>query len=276
MDLGAITVSLTADLSGLDAGLRRAQDLIAGATDRLTQQENTFARALGTLGQSTEGMSGRWAAAWAAMDRAADVALERVTRRFGHGVARMIVDGHGLRDFWRGLWRDLLEIAVQRLLEMVLRTRGAVGDMRDAFGAIGGGLLGGAGGRIGGLLGGVFGSVGGLLEKVGSWFGFENPRNDTWARKQGFDFGKHFRAGVAAAMAMPAARTSGASLSALAIATPDAAHARLGSVTIAPGAFQVTVNAQALDERTVRDAGELLADEVSRRLGWRERRSGVG
>jgi hypothetical protein len=276
VDLGAITVSLTADLSGLDAGLRRAQDLIAGATDKLTQQENAFARALGMLGQSTDGMGRRWGAAWEAMDRAADVALERVTRRFGRSIARMIADGHGLRDFWRGLWRDLLEIAVQRLLEMVLRTRGAVGDMRDAFGAISGGLLGGAGGLIGGLLGGVFGSVGGVLEKVGSWFGFDNPRNDAWARKQGFDFGKHFRAGVAAATAMPATRASGASLPALTAAAPDAVAARFGAVTIAPGAFQVTVNTQALDERTVRDAGELLVDEVSRRLGWRERRSGVG
>ena len=298
MDLGAITVSLRADLSGLDEGLRRAQELVAASAEGLARQEERFrlagmaARdygdgmsrwlggatgAMGGLGRTTQNLERQWSGAWEAMDQAADAALGRVTRRFGSSVSRMIVDGHGLRDFWRGLWRDLLEIAVQRLAQMVLRTRGAAGDMRDALSAVGGGLFGGVGGLFGDLFGGIFGGIGGVLGKIGDWLGFDNPAHDAWARKQGFDFAKHFRAGVGAAMARP----FGALPPTL---SPVLASAGIGSlrggqfraVSIQPGAFQVTVYAQELNERVVRNAGGILADEVSRRLGTVEKRSGVG
>jgi len=300
VDLGAMTVSLRADLSGLDAGLRRAQELISGATEELTRQEQRFrvagmaARdygagvsrwmagitgAIGAVGKSAAGLEGRWGHAWEAMDAASDAALARITRRFGHSVAAMIVDGHGLREFWRGLWRDLLEIAVQRLLQMVLQTRSAAGAMRDALSAVSGGLFGSTGGLVGELFGGVFGGilsgVGDIFGKIGDWLGFDNPKHDAWARKQGFDFGKHFRAGVMKAMALP--------LGPVAVSGPGVALAGIGgagaaqfrAVSIARGAFQVIVNAQKLDERVVRDAGGIIADEVSRRLGWTDRRSGV-
>jgi len=269
VDLGAMTVSLQADLSGLDAGLRRAQELISRSAEGLGRQEQRFREA----GAAARGFEQRWSAAWEATDSAADAALSRMTRRVGRSVAQMIVDGRGLKDFWQGLWRDLLEIAVQRLLQMVLRTRAAAGDMRDVLSAIGGGLFGGAGGVLGGLLGGVFGGIGDILGQIGDWLGFDNPRNDAWARKQGFDFGRHFRTGVAQAMALPIAALR--LRAAPGLATSSASAGPLRSVSIATGAFQVTVNAPKLDERVVRDAGGLIADEVSRRLGWTDRRSGL-
>lgn len=272
MDLGAMTVSLRADLSGLDAGLRRAQELISRSAEELGRQEERFRRA----GTAVQGLERRWSVAWEAMDAAADAAVSRIVRRFGRGVAQMIVDGRGLREFWRGLWRDLLEIAVQRLLQMVLRTRAAAGDMREALSAVGGGLFGGVGGVLGSLLGGVFGGIGDVFSKIGDWLGFDNPRHDAWARKQGFDFAKHFRAGVAAAMAAP----FGALPPSL---SPTLASAGIGSlrggqfraVSIQPGAFVVNITAAELNERVVRDAGGILADEVSRRLGWTDRRTGL-
>jgi hypothetical protein len=299
MDLGAMTVSLRADLTGLDAGLRRAQELVSGAAAALAAQEERFraagaaardygngmsrwmasgVNAVAALGQSAESVSQRWRSAWEAMDAAADTALRRIARRFGSAVAEMIVDGHGLRDFWRALWRDLLEIAVQRLLQIVLRTRGAAGEMRDALSGVGGGLLGGLGGIVGGLLGGVLGGVGSILGKIGDFFGFDNPRNDAWARRQGFDFGTHFRAGVAEAMALPLRAPRGVTsapaaglLSAIA-PVGEGRNGRAPSLTFEPGAVQI--NAQVLDERAVRDAGGVIADEVCRRLGWTEKRSG--
>ena len=288
-----MTVSLRADLSGLDAGLRQAQELMARAAQGLEQQEERFRQAgaaardygqgaaqslagvtdaAGALGRSAAGLQQHWGVAWEAMDSAAEVALGRMTRRFGHAVAAMVVDGRGLRDFWRGLWRDLVEIAVQRLLQMVLETRGAAAAMRDALGVVGGGLFGG----VGGLVGGIFGGVGKVLGKIGSWLGFDNPVHDAWARKQGFDFAKHFRAGVAMAMAAPFGAlppTLSPALASAGIGSMGAASFR--AVSIQPGAFQVAVYAQELNERVVRDAGGIIADEVSRRLGWTERRTGV-
>jgi hypothetical protein len=299
MDLGTMTVSLRADLTGLDAGLRRAQELVSDAAAALAAQEQRFraagsaardygdgmsrwmaagTEAVAALGQSAQGLSQGWRGAWEAMDGAADAALRRITRRFGSAVAEMIVDGRGLRDFWRALWRDLLEIAVQRLLQMVLRTRGAAGEMRDALSGIGGGLFGGLGGIIGGLLGGVLGGVGSVLGKIGDFFGFDNPRNDAWARRQGFDFAKHFRAGVAQAMALPMRMprnvTSAPAAGLLNAIAPAGASrsSRAANLTFEPGAVQI--HAQVLDERAVRDAGGLIADEVCRRLGWTEKRSG--
>jgi len=300
MDLGTMTVSLQADLSGLDAGLRRAQDLISNAAAALATQEDRFraagsaardygdgmsrwmatgTEAVAALGQSTQGLSQRWRGAWQVMDAAADATLLRMTRRFGSAIAEMIVDGHGLRDFWRALWRDLVEIAVQRLLQMVLRTRGAAGEMRDALSGVGGGMFGGLGGIVGGLLGGVLGGVGSILGKIGDFFGFDNPKNDAWARRQGFDFGKHFRAGVAEAMALPFRAPSGVAsapaaslLTAIAPASIARTGLRAASLTFEPGA--VLIHAQVLDERAVRDAGGIIADEVCRRLGWTEKRSG--
>ncbi len=287
-----MTVSLRADLSGLETGLRRAQELVGRSGEALAQQEERFRQAgaaardygsaavqwltgasdaVGALGRSAAGLQQRWAVTWEALDGGAQAALARMTRRFGRAVADMIVDGDGLRHFWRGLWRDLVEIAVQRLLQMVLQARGAGAAMRDALGLVGGGAFGG----VGGLLGGLFGGIGQVLGKIGSWFGFDNARHDAWARKQGFDFGRHFRAGVAAAMTMPS--SAPASLS------PTLAIAGLGSigrgsfraVSVQPGAFQVSVYAQQLNERVVRDAGGIIADEVSRRLGWTDHRSGM-
>jgi len=242
-----------------DYGQGAAQSL-AGATD-----------AAGALGRSAAGLQQRWGVAWEAMDSAAEVALGRMTRRFGHAVAAMVVDGRGLRDFWRGLWRDLVEIAVQRLLQMVLETRGAAAAMRDALGVVGGGLLGGVGGLVG-----IFGGVGKLFKGIGKILGFDNPVHDAWARKQGFDFAKHFRAGVTAAMAAPFGTLPPTLSPALASAGIGSIRgAQFRAVSIQPGAFIVNISAQNLDERTVRDAGAILADEVGRRLGWTERRSGV-
>jgi hypothetical protein len=287
-----MTVSLRADLSGLETGLRRAQELLARSAEGLALQERRFRQAgaaaqdyadgatrglagttdaVGALGRSAANLERYWGGAWEAMDATADAALGRMTHRFGRALAAMMVDGRGLQDFWRGLWRDLVEIAVQRLLQIVVDTRGAVSAMRDALSLAGGGLLGG----VGGLLGGIFGGVGKVLGTIGSWLGFDNPVHDAWARKQGFDFAKHFRAGVSAAMAL---RTN-----APATLSPALAGAGLGSmraanfraVSIQPGAFVVNVSAQKLDERAIRDAGGILADEVNRRLGWTDRRSGV-
>ena len=296
MDLGAITVSLRADLSGLEEGLRRAQELVAASAEGLARQEERFrlagmaARdygdgmsrwlggatgAMGGLGRTTQNLGREWSGAWEAMDRAADAALGRVTRRFGSSVSRMIVDGHGLRDFWQGLWRDLLEIAVQRLAQMVLRTRGAAGDMRDALSAVGGGLFGGVGGLFGDLFGGIFGGIGSVFGKIGDWLGFDNPAHDAWARKQGYDFGRHFRAGVMKAMTLPvqAPPTLGSTQAVAGMRSVGRAAFQAVHLEVERGAVQIT--AAKLDERTVRDAGAILADEVSRRLGSVERRSGV-
>ena len=288
-----MTVSLRADLSGLDAGLRRAQELVSRSAAGLAQQEERFRRAgsaardygdgasrwltrvtgsVDALGRSTQRLERRWSVAWEAMDAAADAALRRITWRFARGVASMIVDGRGLRDFWRGLWRDLLETAVHRLMQMVLETRSAAGAMHDVLSLVGGGLFGG----IGGLFGDLFGGVGKVLKTVGSWFGFDNPIHDAWARKQGFDFAKHFRAGVAAAMAMPAAAppTLGPALAVAGMGSIGRAAFQAVSLNIEHGAVQIS--AQTLDGDVVREAGDLLADEVSQRLGWTDRRSGLG
>jgi len=48
------------------------------------------------------------------------------------------------------------------------------------------------------------------------------------------------------------------------------------TVRLEPGAINVTIYAQELNKRVVRNAGGMIADEMCRRLGWRDRRSGVG
>jgi hypothetical protein len=266
MDLGTMTVSLQADLSGLKSGLERAQDLVADSAARLARQEEH-------LRQAARGLEERWRSGWQTMDGASEAGLTSITRRFSRAVARMMADGEGLRDFWRRLWRDLLEIAVQRLLEMVLRARVAGGEMRAALNladrASGGGLL-------GALFGGVGSVVGGIVGAIGSLFGFDNPQHDAWARKQGFDFARHFRAGVAEALAAPLVnlpQTLSPVLAGAGIGSMRAANFR--AVSVQSGAFQVNIYAQRLDERAVRDAGAIIADEVTRRLGWVDKRSGL-
>jgi len=291
VDLGTMTVSLQADLSGLKSGLERAQELIGESAAGLARQEERFrlagaaarnygdgmsrwlagvTRALAAAGESARGLEQQWRRGWQAMDDAAEAGLTKITRRFSHGIAQMMVDGEGLRSFWRRLWRDLVETAVQRLLELVLRTRAAGGEMREALN-LGGGVFGGAAGFLGDLVGGVFGGVGKILGTIGDWLGFDNPVHDAWARKQGFDFGKHFRAGVAAAMALPV--RMGVSPNPGATLAGGVRPAEVRAVSISVG--DLHFRGERLDERAIRDAGGLIADEVSRRLGWVDRRSGM-
>jgi hypothetical protein len=291
-----MTVSLRADLSGLDAGLRRAQELISRSAQGLEQQEERFRRAgaaardfgdgasrwlggvasaAGEAGESAQGLERRWSVAWEAMDATADAALSRITRRFGGAVARMITYGGSFKDFWRGLWDTLLRVAINALTQIIIGSKGVKAAMQGVFDWLGKinpfGQLG-----AGGILAALWEPIGDIFSSIGDWLGFDNPAHDAWARKQGFDFGRHFRAGVAAAMARPFGvlpPTLSPALAGAGLGAVTAASFR--AVSIQPGAFQVTVYAQELNERVVRNAGGILADEVSRRLGWTDRRSGM-
>jgi hypothetical protein len=205
---------------------------------------------------------------WDRLRETGQRALEQIRTSFEDAISNIIIQGGSLRDFWKTLWATLVRLAVNALTEIILKALTA----KKAVASIGAGSAGGGGswwqkalavvsfalpflqhgGRVRAGEPGIVGEAGPEL--------FVPHRAGTILPHEILARLASGMTGFASAAAGGGIMTRGGALS---------------PVSIAAGAFPVTIYAQELNERVVRDAGGIIADEVSRRLGRTERRTGV-
>jgi len=208
-----------------------------------------------------ESMQVREVSLWDRLKATAQAALDSIRQGFEDSLFQIIRYGGNLKDFWQSLWDTFLKLAIHALVQWVIEEWAAAAKVRAARASAGGA---GGGGKkewweyIPDIL--PFLQRGGSVRKGQPTVVGERRRELFVPETAGY--------------ILPDAQAAFQRFAEIALAGAGALGGNVGGgVTIGPGA--VVINAQTLDERTVRDAGALLADEVNRRLGWTDRRAGV-
>jgi TP901 family phage tail tape measure protein len=265
----AARAAVTATVDGSDEQ-RAALERVAAAQDHLN------------------GLTKKQPGLWDNLAATAQSALESIRQKFEEALFQVVRYGGTFGDFWKAVWDDFLRLAIHALVQWVIETiataklvKAAVKDANSGLTESGGGGGGGGGaaGAVGGAAagyqaGGVWGAV---IGAVGGWFGLWQHGGRVQPGQVGIvgERGPELFVPDRSGTIIPNDMLPAAPRLSLQPAWAGAAGGATRAVSVQPGAFQVTVYAHELNERVVRNAGGLLADEVSRRLGWTDRRSGV-
>ncbi len=236
------------ELQSLKAVLQALMDTYDLATDRGRAMASAVRDALDQVDTALAKSKEKQKSIWDELAEAGVETAGRIRQGFEDAIYGMMKGTSSFRDFLADVWDQLLRLFAHAVAKMVFEWDKGQEAMKAAaswLSDIGGGILSG----------------------IGAIFGFDNPKNDAWARKQGFDFGTHFSRGVATAVAgvrpLEAAQPH---------VTDMLANTPLG-VMFSEGAIQLSP--RSLTEWDLREFGrrlrEILDEIMEERMGWQPR-----